>query len=803
MTTALRRVAAFLLAFAISPMDAFPEESSISPADFTVGNIEIEGAERVSAGTIYNYLPVNIGDRLDAKRVREAIRALYATGFFRDVQMRRDGNTLIVVVLERPSIESFEITGNKDLKTEDLQKSLRNVGLATGKTFDRSVLEDVSQYLTDQYFSRGKYAVRINTTVQELTGNRVRLKVEIHEGKRARIRQINVIGAQAFSNQELQRQFELKTPNWTSWYKQDDRYSRESLQGDLEKLRAYYMDRGYANFRIESQQVTISPEKDDIFISVNVDEGHVYKISEVKLAGQFVVPEAELRRLLLVAPGQIYSRKRISDTQQLIQNRLGVDGYAFAKADPVPTVNEATREVSLTFYVDPSNRVYVRNITFDGVKRTNDEVLRREMRQLEGAWLSNMAVERSKQRLERLPFVKKAEINVTPVPGSADLVDLETKVEERPASEIGGGIGYGEAQGFMFNGSFIDSNVVGTGDRLALNLNAGSYSKVYSISHTDPYFTVDGISRTFNVAYSDVRRLTSTYSTFSTKTALAGLEFGYPISEFQVIRLGGSFQHADLATSTSSSTQLQDWVRDNGSSYFRNIGGGYVLGSRSDSVELSGGWSFDTRNRTIFPTRGMAHTFLLTSTVPGADIQYLIADYRYEQFFSIPHLSKVPFDFGLHASYGTALGHTTALPPNRHFFLGGPESVRGFREETLGPRDSLGNPYGGDAALSGQLEAIMPVPARFADSARVSLFFDFGQAFFLGNTAFRDRAGFITHYRFDLHEIKTSTGISVQWLAPLGLFRFSLAKPINYEHGDWKHYGDETAMFQFSIGHAF
>jgi outer membrane protein insertion porin family len=787
-------------------MNALSQERAITAADFTVRDIEIQGAERVSLGTIYNYLPVNIGDRLDIGRVREAIRALYATGFFRDVQLRRDGDVLVVVVLERPSIESFEITGNKDIKTEDLQKSLRNVGLATGKTFDRSVLEDVKQYLTDQYFSRGKYALRINTSVQELTGNRIKVKIEIHEGKRARIRQINVVGSQAFSNSELQRQFELKTPNWASWYRQDDRYSRESLQGDLERLRSFYMDRGYANFRIDSQQVAISPEKDDIFITINVDEGHVYKLSQIKLAGQFVVPEAELRRLLQVAPGQIYSRKSISDTQQLIQNRLGADGYAFAKADPVPTVNEATREISLTFYIDPANRVYVRNINFEGASRTNDEPLRREMRQLEGGWLSNVAVERSKQRLQRLPWVKKADITVTPVPGTTDLVDLDTKIEERPASEIGGGIGYGESQGFMLNGSYIDSNVLGTGERLAISLNTGSYSKLYNISHTDPYFTVDGISRTLNLSFSDVRRLTATYSTFSTQTYLAGMELGYPVSEYQVMRLGASVQHADLATSTSSSTQLQDWVRQNGNSYFRNIGGGYVLGTRSDFVELSTGWSYDTRNRTIFPTRGTAHSLYLTSTVPGADIQYLSAEYRYEQFFPIPHvplLGTLPLSASLHASYATALGSTTAVPPNRHFFMGGPDSVRGFREETLGPRDSLGNPYGGDAALSGQIEALMPVPARFADSARLSLFFDFGQAFFLGNTGFRDRAGILTDYRFDWHQLRTSTGVSVQWLAPLGLFRFSLGFPINYEGGNWKHYGDETEIFQFSIGHAF
>jgi outer membrane protein insertion porin family len=776
------------------------------PANFKVADIEVAGLERVSAGTVYNYLPVNIGDTLDIQRVREAIRALYATGFFRDVQLRRDGNTLIVSVLERPSIESFEITGNKDIKTEDLQKSLRNVGLASGKTFDRSVLEDVTKYLTDQYFSRGKYAVRINSKVEESSANRVKVKIEIKEGKRARIRQINVIGNRAFSNEELQADFELKTPNWTSWYKQDDRYSRESLQGDLERLRSFYMDRGYANFRIESQQVAIAPEMNDIFITVNIDEGKVYELSQVKIAGNLVVPASELERLLLVAPGQIYSRKLIAATQQLLQNRLGQDGYAFAKAEPVPTANEATHEISLTFFIDPANRVYVRNIIFSGVKRINDEVLRREMRQLEGGWLSNVAVERSKQRLQRLPYVKRADIEVTPVPGSPDLVDLEAKIEERPASELGGGIGYSESQGFMLNGNFTDSNVLGTGERAAVSLNTGSYSKLYSLSHTNPYSTLDGISRTLDLSYSDVRRLTSSYSDFSTQTYLAGLDFGYPVTEYQTIRLGGSFQHAELATTTGSSKQIQDWVRRNGDSYFRRVGSDYILGTRTDFVELSGGWSYDSRNRTIFPTDGVAHRFIVTSTVPGAAIEYMTVNYQYEQYLRIPHvplLQVIPLSVDMHLGYATAIGDTTAVPPNRNFFLGGPDSVRGFREGTLGPRDSLGNPYGGDTALSGQIEAALPVPAKFSDAARAGVFFDFGESFYLGNIAFKDKAGLRTDYRFDLKELRTSVGISVQWLAPLGLFRFSLALPINYQRDNWKHYGDQTELFQFSIGHAF
>src|ERR1700726_4076433 len=420
---------------------ALAQTTTASAADFTVGDIKVEGLQRVSEGTVYNYLPVNIGDHLTPQRVREAIRALYATNFFRDVQLRREGNTLVVVVLERPSIESFEITGNKDIKTEDLQKSLRNVGLATGKTFDRSVLEDVTQYLTDQYFSRGKYGVRVDTKVDEESGNRVKIKIEIKEGKRAKIRQINLVGDTKYKQKEILDTLELKTPNWKSWYKQDDRYSRESLQGDLEKLRNFYMDRGHANFQIESTQVAIAPEKNDIFVTVNVSEGEVFKISEVKMAGTFVVPRSELEKLLLVHPGQTFNRKLITATQQLIQNRLGQDGYAFAKVDPVPTPDNATHQISLTFFIDPRNRVYVRDITFSGSKKINDEVLRRGLRQLEGGWLSNTSLERSKQRIQRLPYVKSVDFDTTPVSGSADLVDVNFKVEDGPSAQLSGGEG--------------------------------------------------------------------------------------------------------------------------------------------------------------------------------------------------------------------------------------------------------------------------------------------------------------------------------------------------------------------------
>src|SRR3984957_2750088 len=491
------------------------QDSSL--ANFTVTDIKIEGLQRISEGTVYNYLPVNIGDHVTPTRIREAVRSLYNTGFFRDVQLRRDGNTLTVLVVERPAIESFEITGNKDIKTEDLQKSLRNVGLATGKTFDRSVLEEVKGYLTDQYFSRGKYAVKIDEKVEDDSGNRVKIKVTIKEGSRAKIRSINIVGNHAYTDREIDKGFELQTPNLLSWYKQDDRYSSESLEGDQEKLRSYYMDRGYADFQIESTQVSIAPEKDDIFITLNIHEGDIYKVGEVKLAGTFPIPKEQLQALILVSPGEIYSRKAVTATQELMQNRLGQDGYAFAKVDPVPTTDKATGIVALTFFVDPGNRVYVRNITFSGVKRINDEVLRREMRILEGGWLSNVGLDRSKQRLQKLPYITKVDEETTPVPGSSDQVDTEFKIEEGPGASLSGGVCYSETYKFELNGNYTDANWLGSGQRVSVSLEAGLYNKSYGFSETNPYTNVDNLTRTYSFSFRDTSQFTSTSSSFSTK----------------------------------------------------------------------------------------------------------------------------------------------------------------------------------------------------------------------------------------------------------------------------------------------
>jgi len=791
-----------------------------APPVFTVGDIRVEGLQRISEGTIYNYLPVNIGDRLDQRRIQEAIRALFGTGFFSDIEIRRDGETLVVVVHERPSIESFELSGNKDIKTEDLQQSLRSVGLATGKTFDRSVLEEVRGFLTDQYFSRGKYAVRIDPKVEEVPGNKVRIKIDIVEGKRARIRQINLVGNTSYEDDELLDSLELRTPNWLSWYKQDDRYSRESLQGDIETLTSWYQDRGYANFDVESTQVAIAPEMDDIFITMNLHEGEVYKVGEVKLAGAMKVPEAELQRLLLVSSGQTYSRKLITQTQELISFRLGADGYAFAKIDPVPTAHEDTKTIDLTFFVDPGNRAYVRRINFINTSAIDDTVLRREMRQMEGSYLSNALLERSRERIQRLPYIEKVEFETAPVAGTPDLVDVDFDIKEGLPGQFSGGIGYSESQSFMLNGSFVHSNFMGSGERVAVDLIAGRYSKQYSISHTDPYTTIDNVSRTLGVQYRDVTQFVSAASDFSTTTVSGTMEWGYPISEYQGLRFGVVAQRSDLIVNPQSSArEAVTWVRNNGNPYTRvierevpgtdpdnpvTIIESILFGTKFDTFELVGSWYFDSRNRAIFADRGKQHSLSVAVTAPGSEVDYYT--FRYDYLQLIPVWRQWTVALTSEIAWGDALGKdTTSLPPYRQFFAGGPDTVRGFTESRLGPKDSFGNPYGGNLKVVGRAELLFPVPAKWRASTRISAFFDIGNVFSQGTAiAFVGRDGRTpVDYEFDYNELKQSTGIAVQWFAPLGVFRFSYAFPLNDFKGDAVRYPDEVEGFQFTIGSAF
>lgn len=776
---------------------------TIAAADpFVVRDMRVEGLQRISEGTVFNYLPINIGDTVDHVRVREAIRALYDQSLFDDIELRRDGDVLIVVVRERPSIESFEIEGNKDIKTEDLMESLRGVGLARGRTFDRSTLDNVQMFLREQYYDRGKYGVQVTTDVQDRPNNTVRVKIVVKEGERAKIRQVNIVGNRAFTRSEIREDFNLDTANWLSWIRQDDRYEKQGLEGDLETLRSFYMDRGYADFRVESTQVAISPNKKDIYVTITIKEGEKYTVSDVKLVGEMVIPEAYLRGMVLAQPGSVFNLNLLTRSSELMSLRLGEQGYANAEIEPVPELDRDKKEASITFYVDPKSRVYVRRINFKGVDQVDDEVLRREMRQLEGAYLSNILIDRSKIRLQRLPYIEKVEVDNSPVPGSPDLVDVDFELEYRMPGQFSGGLGYSASQKLILNGSIVHTNFLGTGNRVALTLNSGRFSKLYSISHTDPYRTMDGVRRTVSVNFRDITQFTSGASDFSTTTAGASIDYGYPISEYQTLSFGVSFQHSELLSSTSSTQQAQQWVLNNGNTFIEDTGTGLsFFGTEFDTVELLAGWTFDSRNRSIFADRGTRQQFFLSYALPGSEVEYYTARFKLTKYFPITRRWTVRFNTEL--AFGEGLNATTALPPYKQFFGGGPQSVRGFKESRLGPRDSFGNPYGGNILVASQLELILPLPQKWASQARASLFYDVGNVFNSGEVAFTDKLGSPILYEPDIDDLRASVGIAVQWLAPLGLFRFSYAFPLNNYDGNDRFYGDQVERFQFSIGQAF
>ena len=775
---------------------------ALAQSDFVVRDMRVEGLQRISEGTVFNYLPINIGDRVDQIRVQESIRALYGQGLFDEIEIRRDGETLIVVVQERPSIESFDIEGNKDIKTEDLTESLRGVGLAKGRTFDQSVLDEVAGFLREQYYDRGKYGVVVNTSVIDTPNNTVRIRIDVKEGERAKIRQVNIVGNETFDEKDIRSGFELDTANWLSWVRQDDRYAKESLEGDLEKLHSFYMDRGYADFRVDSTQVAISPNKKDIFVTIGIHEGDLYTVSDVKIVGKMVVPEELLRAMVLAQPGSIFNQRALTQSTEFMSFRLGEQGYANAEIEPVPELNHETKEAEITFYVDPKSRVYVRRINFHGVDEVNDEVLRREMRQMESSYLSNNLVERSKVLLQRLPYVEAVEVNNTPVPGVPDMVDIDFNLTYRMPGQFSGGLGYSESQKLMLNGSIVHTNFLGTGNRVALEAVSGKYQKMASLSHTDPYRSMDGVSRTVSLNYRDVTQFTSAASDFSTTSGGLTVDYGYPITEFQRVSFGLSYQRSELLASRSSTQQAQDWVLNNGNPFIEDTGAGFAFfGTNFDTVEMIAGWSFDSRNRALFANRGTRQNIVLTVAVPGSDVEYFQARYNFTKYIPLfgRWVGRINAEFGL----SQAMGDTTAAPPYKQFYGGGPSSVRGFKESYLGPRDSFGNPYGGNVLVAGQAELIIPLPIKWSSQARASLFYDIGNVFNTGEVDFTDKLGAPVEYKPDFDELRASVGIGVQWLAPLGLFRFSYAYPLNDYKGNDRFFGDEVERFQFSIGQAF
>ncbi|MFZ1324424.1 MAG: outer membrane protein assembly factor BamA [Candidatus Contendobacter sp.] len=739
-------------------------------AAFVVRDIQVEGLQRISAGTVFNYLPVQVGATVSEQQYPEIIRELFRTGFFADVNLERKGDVLVITVTERPAIAEVKITGNSDISTDDLKKALTGVGLAEGRVFDRALLDKVEQELLRQYYSRGRYAVRINSQARPLERNRVAVSLEIAEGPVSSIRRIAFVGNQAFTEKELLKQLQSSTPGWFSFFTKDDQYSKQKLTADIETLRSFYLDRGYLKFNVESTQVSITPDKKDVYITLNLSEGAPYTVDEIQLTGDFgVVSEAELQPLVTLKPGETFSRAKLTETAKAIGQRLGNEGYAFANVNAVPRVDDAAHKVALNFVIDPGKRVYVRRVNFQGNAKTEDQVLRREMRQAEGAWFSTKDMERSKTRLQRLDYLESVNLETAPVPGAGDQVDANITVVERPSGSLLFGIGYGQESGLMLNASFNQNNFLGTGNQLGVVLNKSDIGQNYSLSYNDPYYTVDGVSRGFRIFYREIDSAETNAANYILNSYGAQVSFGFPLNEFDSLRVTPGYEHLWIDTVADTPDEIHDYVRRYGDTY--------------DQFKLDISWARDSRDRVIFPTSGYLNQLSAEIAVPGSDAEFYKLNYRGIAYF--PLASWLTWTVSGEVGYGDDYGSSGGLPFFENFYAGGLRSVRGYKANTLGPRYSNDEPSGGAFKTIASTQAILPVPfMEKSENVRVAAFFDVGNVF----ASLDD---------FDVGELRYSAGLAGLWISPLGPIVLSVATPLNEESGD------ETEVFQFSFGIPF
>lgn len=747
----------------------FPSQAA---QEFVIEDIRVEGLERITPGTVFNYLPMKVGDTFDDTRSSEAVRALFKTGFFDDVRLERDGNILVFIIKERPAIGTITMTGNEDVKTDELLENLKQFGFAEGRVFVPSQLDQVEQELQRQYYSLGKYAVKIDSTVTELENNRVGVLIEVSEGLAAKIKKINIVGNTVFKEKKLLKQFKLSTPTLFSFYTKNDQYSKQKLSGDLESLRSYYLDNGYLNFNIDSTQVSITPDKKDIYITINIAEGEQYKVTEVKLAGDLILPEENFFELISIHTGDLFSRKKITDSSKHLTERLGEEGYSFANVNSIPDINKDDKTVAITFFIDPSKRVYVRRINFSGNSKTRDEVLRREMRQQEGAWISTAQVERGKLRLQRTGYFKDVNVDTPAVVGTTDQVDVNYTVEEAPGGRIGAGLGFSQGQGVILNASISQDNFLGSGKRVQFAFNNSDVNTNYGIGYTNPYFTVDGISSGFNAFYRVTNAQDANLAIFETKEFGGAVSFGFPVAENNSIATEFSYTNTEIDLDANSSSQLSTFVAQNGDTY--------------DILKFSAGFAYDTRNKRVLPDKGIFHRINTEVSVPsfGNSLEFYKIDYETKWFKDI--YEDFILTLGADIGYGDSYGDTTELPFFENFYAGGPRTVRGFEENTLGPRDSTNRPLGGDTKIVGNAEIILPVPflSDFKKSVRVTGFVDAGNVF-----------GPSEDLSFD--ELRYSTGVSAIWVSPFGAVSMSMAMPINEKSTD------EIQNFQFTFGTSF
>jgi outer membrane protein insertion porin family len=733
---------------------------------FVVRDIRVEGVQRTEPGTVFNYLPIKVGDRVDDQKVSDAVKALYATGFFRDVRLEAQGDVLIVSVEERPTISSITYVGNKEFDTDTIKKAMKDIGLAEARIFDRSVLERAEQELKRQYITRGKYAADVQTTVTPQQRNRVAINFTIKEGDSAKIARINIVGTKAYSEKQLLDQMTLTTPGWLTWYTKDDQYSKQKLAGDLETLRSWYQNRGYLEMNVDSTQVSITPDKQQIYITINVTEGPRFTVGDVRIAGDLVVPAAELEKLIRIKSGDVFSREKLQASAKDISDRLGAEGYAFANVNAVPELDRKDAKASFTFYVDPGRRAYVRMINISGNAKTRDVVIRREFRQLEDAWYDGPRIERSKERVKRLGYFDDVNIETPPVPGTSDQVDVDVSVTERQTGNLLAGVGYSSAEGVVLNASVSQQNIFGSGNALTVGINTGRYDRTYSTVFTQPYYTVDGVSRTIEAYQKNLDPTGLAISQYSSHTLGAALGFGVPVTENDTINFGGRIEHTKIALFTDTPPVYQDFVNQ--------------FGETTNAYILSVGWARDTRDDVLYPSKGRLQSVLLESGMPFGDLAYY--KLQYTQSYYQPLYGDLILMMRTDLGYGNGLSGKP-LPFFKAFFAGGGDSVRGYDTASLGPRDSFGNALGGRRKIIGNVEMFYPI-LKGNKAVRASVFVDAGQIYTNGSQS-------------QFESFRYSAGVGVQWSSPVGPLKFSYGIPLNAKPGD------RQQRFQFQAGTAF
>ena len=745
-----------------------PGDKVVAP--FKVTDIRVEGLQRTEAGTVFSYLPVRVGDTFSEEKAAAAIKALFATGFFKDVRIEHENGVLVVFVQERQAIAAIEFEGVKEFDKEQLKKGLKEIGLAESRIFDRALLDKAEQELKRQYLARGLYGVKVTTTVTPLERNRASINFSVEEGEVARIRKINIVGNQAFSEKELLAEINLRTPGWFTWYSKSDQYSKQKLSADLESLRSFYQNRGYLDFNIESTQVQITPDKQDIYITISLLEGEKYTVSSVKLAGEMLVPEDELRKLVKIFPGEMFSRDRLNETTKAISDRLGNEGYAFANVNAAPEVNKDKREVAFTIYLDPGRRVYVRRINISGNTSTRDEVIRREVRQMESAWYDAERIAKSRTRIDRLNFFEEVGVDSAPVAGTTDQVDVNFNVKEKPTGNLQLGAGFSSSEKLVLSTAISKSNLFGTGKALSAQVNTGKINKTYSLSFTDPYATADGVSQGFDLYKRNVDPTSLSVGNYSTSSVGGGLRWGLPISEDDYVSFGLAVDRTTITVDPELSPQSYiDFVNQ--------------YGSTTRTLMATLGWAKDGRDSVIYPTKGTYQRAYGEVGLPGGNLRYYRATYQHQRFFPLSRSLTLM----LNGEVGLADGlNGQELPFFKNFYVGGIGSLRGFEQSSLGPRDArTDGALGGNRKFNGSAELLFPFPGSGKDkSLRLSTFLDVGQVWQTGEPV-----------RFG--DLRSSLGVALAWSSPIGPLKFSLAQPLKKEPED------RLQRFQFQLGTIF